>query len=238
MKEVTFNSLIRNKLIKEELVRNIGEDGLILIEILFNAKKFVSEFTLAEHSGIYVNTVRSLLYKLYEYKIVTYSRKREKNRGWYIYSWKLFPSKLVAHVIKKLRDEISSLKKEYHNKPHDEYFYCKDCDIKLSFTEAMEYNFACPNCFKQMELTSPKKENKQIKQRIKELEEEIKTLTHLKDRLEVMEEKIREEEREKQRKEEEERKALEAKGMYYCTECEKTHKINSKIGEAHKEFAK
>ena len=48
----------------------------------------------------------------------------------------------------------------------------------------------------------------------------------------------REEERKQLELEEAERKALADKGMYFCLECEKTHKKASKIGELHKENAK
>ncbi len=238
MKEVTYNALMRNKQIKDYLINKIGEEGLVLIEILFKSKRFVSEFTLAERSAIYVNTVRSLLYKLYDNKIVTFNRKREKSRGWYIYSWKFNPEKLVNLIINKLINDKRSLKKSLSEQSKDEFFYCKNCDIKLPFTEAMEYNFACPNCFNQMTITSPEKENKIIKKRINELEEEINSLKRLNERLKWMSEQQREEERKRLEKEEAERKALADKGMYFCTECNKVHKFKSKIGEAHKSFAK
>ena len=53
-----------------------------------------------------------------------------------------------------------------------------------------------------------------------------------------MEEQRKEKERKRLAKEEAERKALAEKGMYYCTECKKTHKKTSKIGAKHKEFSK
>ncbi len=238
MKEVTYTALMRNKQIKNFLTEKVGEDGLALIEILFKAKKYVSEFTLAERSAIYVNTVRSLLYKLYEDKIVNYNRKREKTKGWYIYSWRFNPEKLAAFMIKRLVNKKRMLTEKVSGQSEDKYFYCKDCDIKLQFAEAMEYNFACPNCFNQMDVTSPAKESKAIKDKINRIDNEIKTLTNLKERLDKMEEKIKEEERKQLEKEEAERQALADKGMYYCTQCDKTHKLKSKIGEEHKDYAK
>jgi len=237
-KEVTYTALIRNHIMKEFLVDKVGEEGLALIEILFKARKFVSEFTLAERSAIYVNTVRSLLYKLYEHQIVNYNRKREKTRGWYIYSWMFHPEKLAGHLIKKLEDKRNDLGRKVSGQSKDEYFYCKDCNVKLLFADAMEYNFSCPNCFKQMNVTSPVNENKALNKDIEDLDNEISELTKLKERLDYMEEQRREEERIAIEKEEAERKALDDKGMYYCTECKKTHKIESKIGLEHKIHAK
>jgi len=238
MREVTYQALIRNKPIKDFLVSKIGDEGLILIQILFKANKYVSEFTLAERSAIYVNTVRSLMYKLYENKIVNYNRKREKTRGWYIYSWKFYPEKLVNHVIKSLKSKEKRLNNDLSGQSKDEYFYCKDCNVKLPFAEAMEYNFSCPNCFQQMNVTSPVKENKEIKKRITKLESKIKRLKNLKKRLDWMEEQRREAERKRLEKEEAERKALAEKGMYFCLECNRAHKEKSKIGKEHKNHAK
>lgn len=237
-KEVTYQGLMRNASIKDFLVEKIGDEGLILIELLFKGNKYVSEFTLAERSAIYVNTVRSLLYKLYENKIVSYSRKREKTRGWYIYSWKFNPEKLVSFLMKKIESESNSLKTMLNEQSKDEYFYCKECQVKLPFAEAMEYNFSCPNCFKQMELTSPSKENKDVEKRINELDTESNELSKLKERLDWMEAQRREEERKRLEKEEEDRKKLADKGLYYCTKCLKTHKSKSQKGAEHKDFAK
>jgi len=238
MKEVTYKALIRNRPIKDLLVSKLGDDGLVLIEILFKAKKYVSEFTLAERSAIYVNTVRSLMYKLYENKIVNYNRKREKTRGWYIYSWKFNPEKLVAFIIKKIESKKNKMERNLSNQSKDEYFYCKDCDVRLPFTEAMEYNFSCPNCFKQMNVTSPAKESKSTKGKISGLGIELEVLKRLKKRLDWMEEQRKEEERRRLEQEEAERKALADKGMFYCTECNKPHKEASKIGTKHKEHEK
>ncbi len=238
MKEVTFAALMRNKTIKKFLIDKLGEDGVVLIEILFKAGRYVSEFTLAERSAIYVNTVRSLLYRLYDAQIVNYSRKREKTRGWYIYSWRFNPLKLINHLIKQLTSEKKKLKKQLSEQSNEDYFYCKDCNIKLTFTEAMEYNFACPNCFKPMELMSPKKESDEIKKKIEELKDEIKSLERLGKRIEDMQKAKEEEERKKKEKEEAEKKALAEKGMYFCTRCNKPHKIDSKIGIKHKDYAK
>lgn len=237
-KELTYQELIKNQSINEFLIEKIGDEGLILIELLFKGAKYVSEFTLAERSAIYVNTVRSLLYKLYDNKIVSYNRKREKTRGWYIYSWKFNPEKLVVYLIKRITLESNKLKKMLEEQSKDEYFYCNKCQVKLPFSEAMEYNFSCPNCFNQMELTSPAKENKETEKIIKKLDDEIENLNSIKKRLDLMEAERREEERKRLEKEEQERKKLAEKGLYYCTKCNKTHKIKSQKGIEHKEFAK
>ncbi len=184
-----FEKFIKNPAIREFLIQKIGEEGLELVEILFKSKKYVSEFVLAEHTGIYVNTVRSLLYKLYENKIVSYTRKREKSRGWYIYSWMLHPEKLLDLLINKRKSMIKEIKLKLEAPAGEQKFYCKKCDVKLPFSSAMEYNFLCPSCYKPMTVFSEKTINRQNKKLITKLEKEIEELSEIKELLKTEEKK-------------------------------------------------
>jgi len=180
MKDI-FKKLIGNPTTREFFIQKIGEEGLALIRILLKGRKYVSEFVLAEHSGIYVNTVRSLLYKLYEDKVVSYTRKREKSRGWYIYSWMIHPNRLFEILTKKKRLEIKKLKSKLEAPAKEQRFYCKKCDVKLLFSAAIEYNFSCPNCYEPMKVFSEKKINIQNKKLINQLEMEINKLKELRE---------------------------------------------------------
>ena len=227
---ISFNKLLENKFISDYLTKTVGEGGIEVLKILFKAKKFVSEFALAEMSGIYVNTLRSLMYKLYEHKIVSYSRQKEKSRGWYIYSWRFNPSKLVEYIIKTLKKEKEGLKEKL-SQLKENYFYCKKCKAKFSFSEAMEYDFECPQCATNLEMATPKKERESIKRQIKKIDKEIEGLQKLKEETDkiVLEEARPEEEIEEYKFE---------KQTYFCTKCEKPHKINSKIGKEHRKYEK
>lgn len=175
----TFDEFIKNPVIHDFFVQKIGEEGLELIEILFKSRKYISEFVLAERSGIYVNTVRSLLYKLYEDKIVSYTRKREKSRGWYIYSWMIHLNKLFNILIRIRNSQINGLNSKLEAPAGEQQFYCKKCDVKLAFSNALEYNFSCPSCYNPMNVFSEKIINRQNKAEIIKLKNEINELKEI-----------------------------------------------------------
>jgi len=174
-----YNDLIANKPIKDFLTETLTEEGLLLIELLINKEDYLSEFVLAEKSGIYVNTVRKLLYKLYEHKIVSYSRKREKTRGWYIYSWRLHLKKLLLRVMKLKQEELIKLKSSLIPETSNQFFYCKNCDLKIDFAVAMENNFACPSCSIPMIVYSPEVVNKKILLDVKTIKDDVQGLQNL-----------------------------------------------------------
>ena len=73
----------------EVLVTEIaGKDVLPLIELI-RGKTDVSEFKIAEKLGKTVNEVRNMLYRLSDYNLVSFTRKKDKRKGWYIYFWTL-----------------------------------------------------------------------------------------------------------------------------------------------------
>jgi len=78
-----------------KLIRDIaGENGLRISELLLKVK-ILDEFKIAEKLDLEVNYVRSLLYELYSKKIVSYSKARDKKKGWWIYSWTIHPKRIV-----------------------------------------------------------------------------------------------------------------------------------------------
>ena len=66
----------------------VGEEVIPLVRELKN-KKNVSEFKLAEKLKKEVNVARNMLYRLHEANLVTFTRKKDKVKGGYIYYWTL-----------------------------------------------------------------------------------------------------------------------------------------------------
>ena len=68
----------------------VGADVISLVRSLKN-KKNVSEFKIAETLKQEVNITRNMLYRLYDANLVTFIRKKDKVKGWYIYYWTFNP---------------------------------------------------------------------------------------------------------------------------------------------------
>ena len=73
-------------MIEDVVAEAAGPDVVQLVKVLRN-KANVSEFTLAEKIKCEINQTRNMLYRLYENNLVTFIRKKDKKKGWYIYYW-------------------------------------------------------------------------------------------------------------------------------------------------------
>ena len=71
---------------EEILLELTGPDGAPLIQQL-QGKQNVSEFELAARTKKDIKLVRRILYALYNHNVIGFIRKKDKQKGWYIYYW-------------------------------------------------------------------------------------------------------------------------------------------------------
>lgn len=136
--------LIARKDAVEYIMAVSGEEGLKIMNFLFKYSKEIDEFTLAEKVGLQINFVRSILYKLYEKKLVSFSRERDKQKGWFIYSWLAHPDRLKEVLLLEKDVEITKLKEGMLNV--QQVFYCNSCGKSYDYVQAMENTFFCAQC--------------------------------------------------------------------------------------------
>src|SRR4030042_6687243 len=89
----------------EWVVRNVAGEDVIPLAWLLKNKKNISEFELAEEIGEEVNTTRNKLYRLDQVNLAPSIRKKDEEKGWYIYYWSLKYERipLLIKYIKKSR---------------------------------------------------------------------------------------------------------------------------------------
>ncbi|HLC56740.1 MAG TPA: hypothetical protein VJJ23_05885 [Candidatus Nanoarchaeia archaeon] len=158
--------------LRDLLKETNNEDSGKLVNYI-QGKLNVSEFKIAEKLGLSVNQVRNMLYKLHEYNLVSSVRKKDKKKGWYVYYWS-FNNNEARIVLKNIKKTIlENLRKKLETEQIANYFVCPNGDIKLSFEEALEYNFKCFECGKLLVQEDNKKDIANIKKRILELEQDL-----------------------------------------------------------------
>lgn len=157
-----------------EVVREIaGPDVVPLVRELRN-KKNVSEFKLSEALDEEINTVRNMLYRLYDANLVDFIRKKDKKKGWYIYYWTFNP-KRVKELAKNIR--VSKLEKlrERLEREKNTYFYtCPNKCIRLDFEQAVEFEFKCPECGELLNQEDNTQRIQELSKELVKLEKEIK----------------------------------------------------------------
>lgn len=124
------------------------EDAVKLIDILKNSSETTDD-QIANKTGIRLNSIRKILYKLYDHSLVGLRRTRDPQTGWFIFNWRLQPDQLEGFILSQKRRVLEKLvlRLEYE-KNHDFYYcYTPGCR-KIPFEEAIELLFKCPTCGK------------------------------------------------------------------------------------------
>ncbi len=164
---------ITNKIIEDVSTEVAGEDVVPLVKNLKN-KKNVSEFKLAENIKKEVNEVRNMLYRLYDANLVSFIRRKDKKKGWYIYYW-TFNLKRVKYLIKDLKKKkVEKLKERLERELSSHFFICNKNCIRLDFEQATGFSFKCPECGELMNQEDNAGTIKKIEEEVKTLQKELK----------------------------------------------------------------
>ena len=121
------------------------------IKIIASLKE-VDETTddqIATQTGIRLNTVRKILYKLYDHSLVGLRRYRDKDTGWFIFHWRLQPDQLEGFIMNQKRHVLEKLETRLKYEKDHEFYHCSTSGCnRIPFEEAMEIVFRCPACSK------------------------------------------------------------------------------------------
>ncbi len=125
----------------------VGEEAVPVVNLLLEESN-LSEFIIAEKLEWEISKVRKILYKLHNFGLAVYKRKKDRKKGWYISYW-TFKKENIKPLLEKLKKERlehleERLKKEEKNKGN--FYLCPSGCVRLNFDEAAEHNFKCPEC--------------------------------------------------------------------------------------------
>lgn len=160
----------------EEIMRAvIGEEGLPLIREL-SGRENVSEFELGDRLKKDIKIVRKMLYLLYNYNLVSFIRKKDKIKGWYIYYWTLLPESIRFNYIKRKKELLARLQQRLEDESRELFYICPNKCVRLDFDQSMDFEFHCSECG---ELTSQEDNAERLKilrKKISDLETELEEL--------------------------------------------------------------
>ena len=195
------------KLLHDLVEELAGEGTGEIVDILFG-KKNVNEFLIAKKMDLTINQVRNILYKLSADNLVSFERKKDKRKGWYIYYWTLNTEKCLIKLEVSLIGKIEELNNVLQSRETKRFYVCKPCGIEVSEEKALDHGFTCEECAEVYELADNSGPIRDTKSKITRTE---KALELIRGELEVLRDKVRKKkarEQSKKEKEEEEKKAL------------------------------
>ncbi len=192
-------------LLKSVIEDLIGKQAVPIIDIL-SGKKPVNEFSIAESLKLTINQTRNMLYKLSDLGLVSFTRKKDKRKGWYIYFWTLNTQQSILLLEEKLQIKLQDLKNQLKNRKLNRHYICKVCATEVNEETALLNNFTCPECTTVYELAHDAENIKNIEKEIMKISKELALVSEevkkQKEKLEKDKEKkiIREEKEKKDRR--------------------------------------
>jgi len=157
----------------DDLVVNFaGEDVLPLVTLL-KGKENVSEFVIADRLNVTVNQVRNMLYRLHKSNLVTFTRKKDKKKGWYIYYWTLAMKNIKDALFNQKKRQLVDFQEKLAKENTGKFYVCPVKCARLTMEDAMEADFHCPECGQLMTEQDNKRTIENLDRRIAELSAEI-----------------------------------------------------------------
>lgn len=152
----------------------IGGDGATEVVKEMSDGREVTVENLALKTGIQVNKVRKILYKLYNRSLVTSKRFRDPETGWFIFQWKLQPELVEGFVQNTKQKVLRRLQSRLEYESANQFYHCgKDECPRFSFDEAMEMVFHCPKCNAVLKLFDNKHVVDALEEKIRQIEGEL-----------------------------------------------------------------
>lgn len=166
--------------ISDDLMKKVanvigGEEAVQVVMVLSKRGEATDDEILNDlnETGIKLNNVRKALFKLYNHSIVQCDRLRDEQTGWFIFRWRLQPDQFEGFIKNQKRKILRILKNRLAYEKNSEFYYCgTPGERRVTFEDAMEMVFRCPQCGKKLERHDNKDIIKALSDKIEQLEKE------------------------------------------------------------------
>lgn len=166
------NPKITSDVVDEIVSEVAGEDVLPLVKALRN-KANVSEFKLADSIKREINLTRNMLYRLYDNNLVSFIRKKDKKKGWYIYYW-TFNQKRVKDLVGEIkRRKLERLQERLHREKNTQFYICANKCVRLDFEQSHDFSFKCPECGQLLDLEDNSRKIMGLEAELAKMEKEL-----------------------------------------------------------------
>ena len=164
---------LSSKLVDDVVAETAGADVLPLVKLLKN-KKNVSEFKLASGLKKDINPTRNMLYRLYNGNLVTFVRRKDQVKGWYIYYW-TFNNKRIKQLTSNIKNKkLDKLRERLEREKGSNFFICENKCIRLDFDQATDFGYKCPECGALLHQEDNSKKITNLEAEISQLEKETR----------------------------------------------------------------
>lgn len=134
---------------------------------------YTTDEEISEKISCKLNIVRKILYKLYDMRLASYKRDKDKETQWYTYDWRFNEGEYKKLEFNLASSELKRLNSELEYEENNMFFVCPNGHYRLDFEDASTVEFLCPECDLDLEFEDNQEKIDRKKAEIKVLEELI-----------------------------------------------------------------
>jgi len=173
------------KFLKDAISSVVGKPADEMVDLL-DGKKYTNEFLIAKKLDLTINQARNILYKVSDFGLVSFIRKKDKRKGWYTYFWKIEIIKCLEFLKSTIQKKMEQIQFQIKSRETKEFYTCEPCNIEFTEENALVHNFVCNECGS---IVTRKDNAPVIKEYTKELDKLNRELALVDDDLKVEKEK-------------------------------------------------
>ncbi len=150
-----------------------GEETKKLEKDLSAAEKeaVAAKEAVGDEKEITLNTVRKILFILYENKFTICHRERDANSGWLTFRWMINMDGIYHQIEREKKKLYRNLVKRKEYEDNNIFYVCPQNCLRLVFDEATETEFLCPLCGEDLVFQDNEPFKELLDKRIEEFEE-------------------------------------------------------------------
>jgi transcription initiation factor TFIIE subunit alpha len=139
---MAFEELLSDPVIQKYLHELVGPTGMPVAAAPPDGE--VTDEELAEELGLELNDVRRALFILYENDLASYRRVRDEDSGWLTYLWTFEYENIPENLEEEMCRLLDALEERLEYERTHEFYLSEPAGIRFEFSEAMEFDFQCP----------------------------------------------------------------------------------------------
>lgn len=164
-----------------EIVKNFladvgGPMAHQVVTIYEKKGRCVTDEELAKKLNVKVTEIRAVLNRLHYRGIAGYQKTKDKNSGWYSYTWDINQKRMAELLLDSEKEKVEKMETKMQFEENYTFFSCKNQCEFFPFEVATEYQFRCPECGKNMDVYDNQQKARDLKVRLETLKEELNTL--------------------------------------------------------------
>ncbi|MCZ6584061.1 MAG: transcription factor [Thaumarchaeota archaeon] len=151
-----------------------GDEYLKVARSLLKSKDATDE-EIASSTGLRINMVRRVLYDLFGKALITGIRVKDEKKGWFVYRWRSRRDEVENFIEGQKKKIAERLQQRFNYENSSDFYHCgnQDCP-RITFEDALDGFFKCPNCGRVLNLKKNDKAKKAFAYKIDNIKNDMR----------------------------------------------------------------